>query len=201
MMNCEERQVNISAMLDGELSGQELIETVSHLSECQACMKEFRRFQSLQSLIEEETSIPEAPPGLWDRISQAVPQKPVAKIIPLRTKFIKIASIAAALLIFFGLGYFMRKPTLTILEDPNSPIVLASDRGSMDDDQFLTLTRELLSSDPEYHRRMYFILHTLQADYWEGTYEPPETNEQGNSPQLMQTDATNDNNDRNIYRF
>lgn len=195
MNSCEDYQVNLSAMMDGELRGMELADTVAHLSKCQTCMEEFRKFQSLQERIDAEIAPPPVPYRTWHNIAEAA-EKPKAKIIPLHSRFVRIAAAAAALLIFFGLGFFLRNPSIPMV-DQNAPIMLASDRGSMDDDRFLALTRELLSSDPEYHRKMYFILHTLQADYYEGSYEPPEE-ETGTSPQMMQVD---DSNNQDVYKF
>ncbi len=183
-------------MMDGELRGSELADTVNHLSTCDTCREEFKRFQSLQERIDAEVCPPPLPTQVWQVISEAAAPKPRARIIPLHSRFVRIASIAAALLIFFGLGFFLRNPSIPVM-DQNTPIMLASDRGSMDDDRFLSLTRELLSSDPEYHRKMYFILHTLQADYLEGSYEPPEE-ETGTSPRMMQVDDSNNN---EIYKF
>ncbi len=173
MKSCEEYQIYISAMLDGELKGDELTRTVSHLSVCRECMSTLKAFQALQAKVDEQKTTPALPGNLWSRIEQSSgrPEKP--RVLPLMSRTASIIAIAAGIILFFALGYILRKPMMpSIAVDRETPIVMASDAGSMSEERFLQLTRELLSADPKYHRRMYFILHTLTAGSYEGGLEP-----------------------------
>ena len=163
--------MNLSAMLDGELSGAELTKTVRHLAECESCMAEFQRFQNLQARVDEEYAVEQVPKTGWKDIQSAGKEKK-RMIISFKSTWVQIVSAAAVLFIVFGVGYLFGKPKAVFMQS-NTPIILASDRGRMDEDRFLHLTRELLSADPKYRFKMYFILKTLMADELEGGYDPP----------------------------
>ncbi|NQS99317.1 MAG: zf-HC2 domain-containing protein [candidate division Zixibacteria bacterium] len=68
MKDCEQYQMNLSAMLDGELSDAELTKTVRHLAECESCMAEFQRFQNLQARVDEEYAVEQVPKTAWKDI-------------------------------------------------------------------------------------------------------------------------------------
>ena len=181
MNNCEEYQVNISAMLDGELQGRELAETVNHLAECDECMAVFRSFQALQTRIDTEIEPPEVPEGIWDGIESEAVYKP--KTVKLRSHIYTIIGIAAALFFFAALGYYIQQPAIPVI-DKNAPIVLAGHKGRMTEERFLELTRELLTADSKYHRKMYYILSTLQTDDIEGGFDPPTIEQKEFSPRM-----------------
>lgn len=178
MRDCEYYQMNLSAMLDGELHGTELSETVKHLSECSNCMREFERFQKLQVKVDEVYQPEPLRQGLWMDI-QAKSQsergqkhKSKAKILSFKSPWVRIISAAALFLIIFGLGYYFGKPSTAIIQN-NTPIVLASSAGEMGEDRFMQITRELLTSDRKYHLQMYLILRALVSEDLEGDYDLP----------------------------
>ena len=198
MKSCEEYQMEISAMLDGELRGYDLADTVKHIAGCQTCMAVFSDFQNLQEKVDAEIAPTQIPVGVWKRISKEIrhPQNKTT-FIPFRSRFTKIIGIAAVLAISFLAGYLARRPAYPIIKN-NEPIVLASEQGQMNNQQFIALTRELLTADPEYHRKMYFILHTLQSDYWEANYEPLDMDDYSTSIRVVQADGLNAN---EIFKF
>ena len=175
MSNCEEYQLNLSAMLDGELKGEALSRTVKHLAVCSDCLKVFNAFQSLQARVEAEAAAPPLPPHLWLRIEAQGRRKEKPKVLSFfQSHAVKYISAAAALFIFFALGYYLRKPALPSAKmDLNAPVVLAGNPGRMSEERFLEITRELLSAEPKYHRKMYLILHSLGAGNWGEGMEPP----------------------------
>lgn len=174
-------------MLDGELDSAKIAETVNHLAECETCMSVFKSFQALQENLEAEVVPPPVPSGVWENIRGEKHENRKPLIIPFRSRTFKIISVAAALFICFALGYYLRVPVLPVV-DHDAPIVLASDRGLMNEERFLHLTRELLSADPVYHRKMYYILHTLNTDSWESNYDPPEIEDTRQSPMTISSD-------------
>ncbi len=171
MKKCEEYQLNVSAMIDGELHGLELTETIKHLAQCQSCLAQFEAFQQLDERIGEATVRKPVPEVVWGKISEETSPGRKAHMIKLRSHIIKAVSIAAVLAVSFTLGYQSRKNVIPMMK-AGDPIVLASNRGDMNDAQFLSLTRELLTADPVYHKRMYLLLHTLTGSGWEGSIEP-----------------------------
>ena len=199
MNNCEEYQINISAMLDGELRGEELRGTIQHVAQCPECLAVLGAFQSLQDKVDAEAVPPPVPRDAWRRISEKVSSKPRAALIPLRPRVFKVIGIAAALALVFGMGYYLRSPVIPVI-DQDAPIVLASDRGHMNEAQFLSLTRSLLSADPEYHRRMYLILHALNSDYMRAGIETLDEDDLSPSPQIVTADSENGGT-VDVYKF
>ena len=198
LRSCEEYQANASAMMDGELHGEELTETVKHLAKCQTCMEELRKFQVLQDRLNAELTEPDVPADVWPKISIQSAPKQKAMPIPLGKKVAKIISIAAVIAIAFLSGYFVHHPSTTPVFNPDEPIVLASNPGQMDDAHFLALTRELLSADPVYHQKMYFILHTLNSQRWEGSVEAPDMDDMSSSLDVLTADNADDD---IVFRF
>jgi hypothetical protein len=162
MDSCEIYQINLSAMMDGELTGEALADTIRHLAGCKGCMKEFESFQSLQKRVNHELPAPNVPAKLWKTISRESGISVPTVTRRLNSPVMKVMRMAAVIMVCFGLGYALSKPVFHLQKpDPRSPIVLASSPGSMTEDRFLELTRELLTADPAYHRKMYLILSLL----------------------------------------
>lgn len=199
MKSCEEYQVNISAMLDGELRGEELSDTIKHLAQCQDCMAVLKSFGSLQDRVGADSVPPPVPGNAWREISEKTSPKQKAVSLPFRPRVFKVIGIAAAFVFCFGMGYFMRNSVVPAV-NYNVPIVLASDRGQMSEAQFLSLTRDLLTADPEYHRRMYQILHALSAEYMRGGFETFDEGDLSTSVQMVTADDENGK-DVDVYRF
>ncbi|MBU1882254.1 zf-HC2 domain-containing protein [bacterium] len=170
MSQCENYQINISAMIDGELRGAELTETVRHLAQCPDCLAQFERFQRLQDRLDAETAAIQAPVALWEQIERQTPQR-TAKRISLKSVAYTTLRYAAVLAIAFVIGYTSHSTVIPFMQK-DDPIVLASDQGNLSETQFLALTRDLLTADPIYHQKMYQILQTLSAEEWEGNVEP-----------------------------
>lgn len=173
MKTCEAYQTNISALIDGELRGAELTETIRHLAGCKTCMAQFESFQWLQEQIETELNSPASPREMWDEIVAETTPKRRTTFIRFRPTIYKAIAAAAVLAVSFLLGYGSRNVIIPYMEK-NKPIVLASRTGEMNDAQFLSLTRELLTADPIYQQKMYQILRTLGETAWESNIEPLE---------------------------
>lgn len=171
MNGCEEYRMKLSALLDGELPPEDLPDTVRHLAGCEACMKQFQAFQALQQRVNQEVAAPAVPNRLWTAIKRESSAAQAA-IHPYRPLAGRILRLAAVIVICFGLGYMLSKPVFRLQKaDPQTPIVLASSPGSMTDERFLEVTRELLTADPAYHRKMYLILSLLMDRYGEGNLQ------------------------------
>ncbi|MCX6641451.1 MAG: hypothetical protein NTW14_13380 [bacterium] len=199
MNACEQNQINISAMMDGELYGDELTETVQHLAVCPTCMKEFQNFQELQNRVNSEIHVPNVPAQLWEDLSQQVPTQRKTQFIPLRSTWVKYIAAAAVIAIAFGVGRVSNQPAqLPLLPDPNAPIVLASNSGNMNDAQFLSLTRELLTADPVYHQKMYSILEALNRDRGEKGFRDLEQDRSAPPVELVNADNSEK---KVVYKF
>ena len=182
MKTCEEYQMDLSAMLDGELESSEIADTVEHLAKCETCMGVFEKFKSLQNGIDALIEEPAVPRQIWKNIKKELPKEKKPVMIPIMNYTLKIVAAAALLMIMFTLGYNFNQPITAEVIDQNTPIVLASDRGNMSDERFRALTREILSADPDYIRKMYIILHTLE---FEGSTSDLEALPNDNTQQTM----------------
>lgn len=172
---CENYEINISAMIDGELHGKELTDTVKHLASCPHCLEQFELFQELQEKLDTQTVREAAPVALWEKLESQMHhhKRPAAKRITFRSAAYATLKYAAVLAVAFLIGYTSHSTIIPILEK-DQPIELASDQGHLSDAQFLALTRDLLTADPIYHQKMYQILQTLHSEEWEGNIEPLE---------------------------
>jgi len=197
MKTCEEYQIDISAMLDGELTPAEIAATVQHLAKCSECERVFEEFQLLQEKVDKEYSRPAVPQELWKNIqSKTIHEQQstdlTGRVIEFRKWAFRIISVAAGIAITFTAGYFLGKPSAPLLIDPSTPIILASQKGSMSDERFQQLTRELLIADQKYQQKMYFILHALNSEYMEGDLDPPSIDNNDYTDRLRLINSTGD---------
>ena len=184
MKTCEEYQMDASALLDGELETSEIADTVGHLAKCETCLAVFKAYKTLQHNIDTVVKKPEVPAEIWTAIAKARPKEKKPLVIPFKIAALKIVAAAAVLIMMFTLGYNFNRPSpeQLVSDDQNSPIVLASDRGNMTDERFRALAREILSADPDYIRKMYIILHTLE---FEGSDSDLKTLPENKSPEAL----------------
>lgn len=73
-MNCRYVSQRLSAYLDRELSGQEMMEVRDHLRTCSACDRELRQLSEVRRLLRSQASTTGAtpPPGLESKIKSHV---------------------------------------------------------------------------------------------------------------------------------
>lgn len=70
-MNCKSVQIHLSAYMDRELTGEEMIQVRSHLSMCSACEEEYFQLVSLKRLLSNH-AVPEPPADFADRLCAKV---------------------------------------------------------------------------------------------------------------------------------
>ncbi|MCX7799645.1 MAG: zf-HC2 domain-containing protein [Fimbriimonadales bacterium] len=70
-MNCRNAQAKLSALLDGELGGNEALLVREHLRQCARCSAEWRELRALKLALGQLTDA-EPPAGLEDRLLAAV---------------------------------------------------------------------------------------------------------------------------------
>jgi predicted anti-sigma-YlaC factor YlaD len=173
---CEPYQIALSAMLDFELSREEMATTIQHLSQCEDCRKEFEKFRRLQDTIEAGITSLVPSEKIWVNLQKSL--KPLQRplILKFRQNFLKIIAIAAVIFVAFGVGYYSAKSKVKPFK-VNIPTVFTGKSAQMDEAQFIDFTRDLLNSDPKYSMKMYIVLQTLYEDKMEGGFEPPNPEE------------------------
>jgi predicted anti-sigma-YlaC factor YlaD len=105
-MSCEYYQLNISKLLDNELTENESAELFNHMGSCGACREFFRKTIQIQSLMD-ELNVPE-PLGLANPIMELAKEKLIIRPkISLYQKFREVRiplSVAAAVVIIATAG-------------------------------------------------------------------------------------------------
>jgi anti-sigma factor RsiW len=108
-MTCRNIHHKLSAYIDGELTGAEMLAIRSHLSNCSECEREERSQRAFKRLLGAMPAV-EPPSGLEDRLLRAVrtEQKKNASWWPQIRVATLTASVAAATM--FGVLSFVKKP-------------------------------------------------------------------------------------------
>jgi len=116
-MNCKNVQSLLSAFIDEELSGREMLDIREHLAECNDCSEELRCVLGVKRMLC-ASAVPEPSPGFEDRLVSrvlAAAPAPVEKKISL----ISLTGIAAAsmLVTMLLLNSMHREPPATAQVD------------------------------------------------------------------------------------
>jgi predicted anti-sigma-YlaC factor YlaD len=156
MTPCERHELELSALLDGEVDRQTLTSTLDHLASCPACRGFYRRARALDgtlALVREGESGEPPPPELWESIRRRA-QQPRRR----RAGGIALWRIAAALAVGVGALWLA-------LDAPSFPApgprpgktleVRVEEKGDeMTDQRFLDITSELLRADRSYQQAL-----------------------------------------------
>lgn len=112
-MNCNEISDKLSLYIDNELSDEEMLLIEEHIKFCESCQKELEEYKNLISILQ---SLPEEEPpeGYCERLHNKltevnINQEKTSKIKRYKFKWMKYASIAAALvlvMLVYGLNNF-----------------------------------------------------------------------------------------------
>jgi excisionase family DNA binding protein len=70
MMTCQECRDSLSALIDRELSAEELKEVQTHLQECVECCQECTQLCCVDAATK-QACCPEVPADLWERVQEA----------------------------------------------------------------------------------------------------------------------------------
>jgi hypothetical protein len=166
MKRCDEYEVELSAMLDGESDPATAVELIDHMCQCASCRDFYQELRSFQSVVDEMT------PALAERPAL---DSPTARELrePKRHGFGWISTPprwawapAVVLIIAIGLwaagsGILTEEPGVKI-GDGIVTIELQSDELSVDDERFVELASEILSADKRYQYQMYVILDQVR---------------------------------------
>ncbi len=167
MTSCETHQMQLSALLDGELERGELLETLDHVVSCPACARFYHDARGLQELVDgwdpliRPTSEAAAdgdrvvrPARLWSRLwSRCSPVGWVA------------AAAAAVVALIIGVGVQWDDADMRPEASVDAPATIeVADTGAqpMSEDRFVELTVELLRADQRYQQEMADVLRKVE---------------------------------------
>ncbi len=167
MTRCEQHELQISALLDGEADLHEQKAVLDHLLGCADCRRFYEESGSFQDLVGELPLEADGP----------VASRPAPKSRRRFQGHLPSWAQAAALLLVLALGIVLGlgAGALTgavessgelVMPSAEHPIELqlASEVGSMSDARFMSLTLDLLRADTRYQRKMFEILRILGPD-------------------------------------
>lgn len=154
MTPCERNEIELSALLDGEVDRRTLTATLDHLASCPACRDFYRRARALDgtlALVREEESGEPPPAELWEDIRRRAQEPPDR-----RAGGIAVWRIAAALAVAAGALWLA-------LSAPGGPAAVPQPGGTLEvrvgeqgqpmtDERFLEITTELLRADRSYQQ-------------------------------------------------
>jgi len=183
MCSCEEHQIQISVLLDGELKADEQLELMDHVLTCTDCALFYHDARSLQQLVDavDPAALRMAPEHRALQHSAAErrtpePEETAALAGPTREPFWHrlwpmpawswAAAAAVVMVAAIGLWAMLPGPILTVQaadgteggEDADVTVVLDEQEEHMTEDRFVALVVELLQAGPRYQNKMAEVL-------------------------------------------
>ncbi|HUP24335.1 MAG TPA: hypothetical protein VNB06_15495 [Thermoanaerobaculia bacterium] len=173
----ERLEAELSALVDGELESQRLLQVIDRLVEESSARRFYRRARALDGLVEATEPLPrtEAPNEVWQRIASATGQSPGtlpfrARSLPrLSTRILAPLVAAAALVIAVSLGVWAnaQRPTRGALMEVGAAdvgdITIGGRAGQMTDERFFALATEILEADRHYRREMLEVIQLVES--------------------------------------
>ncbi|MBS1262131.1 MAG: hypothetical protein MAG453_01470 [Calditrichaeota bacterium] len=158
---------NLSAIMDGELRGEPLLESIDALVE-DASLREFwRNARSLQKALNRraEAGADTPPEALWERVERRTGTRR-AKVISLKRWSPQVWAAAASIVLVFSLALAgLLRGTLPP-EAAARTVELGSREGRMSEQRFVQITSELLMADSRYHRKMLEVMETVNREVY-----------------------------------
>ena len=161
MKNCNDYEIELSALLDGESSPAMALRLVDHVASCSGCSEFVRGLRSTQSLIDSLQLESESVPG----------EEAVGTIVPRQKHFLGLRpqwaiGLAALLIvsvsIWFGTDVGTPNSLTNDIRDGELNIRLEEHKGRMSDERFFALVSELLQADRRYQNEMYVVLDEIR---------------------------------------
>jgi anti-sigma factor RsiW len=137
-MNCRNCEQLLSAYLDNELGGDQMLKLRGHLAECNCCREELEQLRELKAML---ASVPSIEPraGFEERLSARVFEIPVQRSNRLAWAAV---SLAAAACVFAILSTQFTKP------DTSSQNLVSNSQTTLQEDQALAAAGDPLSGQP-----------------------------------------------------
>jgi hypothetical protein len=173
----ERLEADLSALVDGELERQRLLQVIDRLVEEPSARHFYRRARVLDGLVEATEPLPraEAPTEVWQRIATATGQAPgtlpfrVHSLPRLSTRIFAPLAAAAALVIAVSLGFWVnaQRPTRGALMEVGAvdvgDITIGGRAGQMTDERFFALATEILEADRHYRRELVEVIQLVES--------------------------------------
>jgi predicted anti-sigma-YlaC factor YlaD len=166
MKRCEEYEVELSAMLDGESDPATAVGLIDHVCQCSSCRDFYRELRSFQAIVDDISPVESAQPDI-----DAVPERLYSE--PRRRRFgwlgatprwvwaTAAVAIVAVGLWAVGTGVVTDEAGVE-MSGGSVTIELEGNKMSVDDERFIQLASEILAADKRYQHQLYVILDQVR---------------------------------------
>ena len=166
MKRCEEYEVELSAMLDGESDPATAVGLMDHVCRCSSCREFYQELRSFQAIIDDISPADSTLP-----IPEAAPETHYTE--PRRRWFgwfdfaprwaWGTAAVVAVAIGLWAIGTGVVTDDAGVdISDGRVTIELGSDELSVDDERFIQLASEILAADRRYQNQLYVILDQVR---------------------------------------
>jgi len=114
-MSCNKVQPKLSAYLDGEMSGVEMMQFRTHINDCRTCQSELNGLRAVHSMMRDLPAGPEPSEQLADKVMMRVNAS--------RPNFMRLALVVAVPVLCYAIFTFSRPNQAKI---PNRDLILKS---------------------------------------------------------------------------
>lgn len=159
MKQCEDYEIEISALLDGESDPKMALHLVQHVASCSSCSAFVREMESTQAAIDSIQLVPDPEPVV--ELQQR--RRLHLSVVP-RWAWGLAAGWIVAVGVWFGTAATPARRMANDFRDGELVIHLEADKGRMTDERFVALMSELLRADRRYQSQMYTVLDGIRQD-------------------------------------
>jgi hypothetical protein len=160
MTHCDDYEIELSALLDGESNPAMALKLVEHVASCSACSTFVRELRSTQAFVDGLQMVPDSEP---EPKAPLPVERKSTRILRLRPQW--AIGLAALLIItvsfWFGTDIGVPSGFTNDLRDGELVIRLEEDKGRMSNERFVALVSELLRADRRYQNEMYMVLDEI----------------------------------------
>jgi len=211
MSQYETNEMNLSAIMDGELSGEEICRTIDALIEEKELIAFWKKGRQLnRGLVadssEENVVMPE---GVWDKVEQksGLGRKKVFKLDSFQPR---VWAAAASIILVISFATSGIIDFRDFFQSGDQTVELSSQGGKMSEERFIQLTTEILEADSRYHRKMFEVMQVVnERAYGRGgetgrnvemaAARPEGDPGQGQQPRRRQTDNPSSSVEFNLW--
>ncbi len=186
MRQCNDYEIELSALLDGESDPATALMLVEHVASCSSCGSFVRELRSAQELVD-----------LLPVDAKTAPEPTVVlpierkhrRLLGLRPQWAVGFAAAAILIVSLWFGSDLEPQAgLNDLRGGELVIRLEENKGRMSDERFIALVSELLRADRRYQSEMYAVLDEItqqptsgESRFTDDSYRSGENNTAGRS--------------------
>jgi hypothetical protein len=160
MTHCNDYEIELSALLDGESSPAMALKLVEHVASCSACSTFVCELRNTQAFVDGLQVVPDSEP---EPKAPLPIERKSTRILRLRPQW--AIGLAALLILtvsfWFGTDTGVPSGFTNDLRDGELVIRLEEDKGRMSNERFVALVSELLRADRRYQNEMYMVLDEI----------------------------------------